>query len=116
MRRSGTSAKKMGRPRSFDEGTALDAAMRLFWERGYEGTSMADLTKAMGLNAPSIYAAFGDKKSLFRLAAQRYADGPAQYQAKALREPTLGGVIQALFRNTIEFLNDSGHPSGCMTL
>jgi AcrR family transcriptional regulator len=116
MRQSGKTLKKMGRPRGFDEGAALDAAMRLFWERGYEGTSMADLTKAMGLNPPSIYAAFGDKKSLFALAAKRYAEGPAQYQARALSEPTLREVILALFRNTVEFLTDSGHPSGCMTL
>jgi AcrR family transcriptional regulator len=116
MRQSGKTLKKMGRPRGFDEGAALDAAMRLFWERGYEGTSMADLTKAMGLNPPSIYAAFGDKKSLFTLAAKRYAEGPAQYQARALSEPTLREVILALFRNTVEFLTDSGHPSGCMTL
>jgi AcrR family transcriptional regulator len=116
MRQSGKTLKKMGRPRGFDEEAALDAAMRLFWERGYEGTSMADLTRAMGLNPPSIYAAFGDKKSLFALAAKRYAEGPAQYQARALSEPTLREVILALFRNTVEFLTDSGHPSGCMTL
>lgn len=116
MRQSGKTMKKMGRPRGFDEGAALDAAMRLFWERGYEGTSMADLTKAMGLNPPSIYAAFGGKKSLFALAGKRYAEGPGQYQARALSEPTLREVIRALFRNTVEFLTDSGHPSGCMSL
>jgi AcrR family transcriptional regulator len=117
MRRSGKETeKKMGRPISFDKEAALDAAMRAFWERGYEGTSIARLTEAMGLNPPSIYAAFGDKKSLFQLAAERYADGPAQYQAKALREPSLEGVIKALFRNTVEFLTDPGHPAGCMTL
>jgi AcrR family transcriptional regulator len=116
MRQSGKTMKKMGRPRGFDEEAALDAAMRLFWERGYEGTSMADLTKAMGLNPPSIYAAFGGKKSLFALAAKRYAEGPGQYQARALSEPTLREVIRALFRNTVEFLTDSGHPSGCMSL
>ncbi|HTV55208.1 MAG TPA: TetR/AcrR family transcriptional regulator [Terriglobia bacterium] len=109
-------AKKMGRPRGFDEEVALDAAMKLFWERGYEGTSMADLKKAMGLTPPSIYAAFGDKKSLFELAAKRYAEGPAQYQARALLKPTLREVILALFQNTIEFLTEPGHPSGCMTL
>ncbi len=116
MRQSSKTAKKMGRPRSFDEQAALDAAMRLFWERGYEGTSMADLTKAMNLSPPSIYAAFGDKMALFQAAAKRYAEGPGQYQAKALRESTLKEVIQALFRNSVEFLNDPDYPSGCMTL
>jgi AcrR family transcriptional regulator len=77
---------------------------------------MADLTKVMDLNPSSIYAAFGDKKSLFELAAKRYAEGPAQYQARALSEPTLREVILALFRNTVEFLTESGHPLGCMTL
>jgi AcrR family transcriptional regulator len=116
MGQSGESVKKMGRPIGFDKEAALDAAMKAFWERGYEGTSIADLTEVMGLNPPSIYAAFGDKKTLFQLAAKRYAEGPAQYQAKALRKPTLGGVIRALFRNTVEFLTDPEHPSGCMTL
>jgi AcrR family transcriptional regulator len=109
-------AKKMGRPRSFDEEAALDVAMRLFWERGYEGASMADLAKAMKLSPPSIYAAFGDKMALFQAAAKRYADGPGQYQAKALGEATLNEVIRALFRNTVAFLNDSRLPSGCMTM
>ena len=116
MSQSVKTAKKMGRPRGFDENVALDAAMNLFWERGYEGTSMAELSKEMDLTPPSIYAAFGDKKSLFRLAAKRYAAGPAQYQAKALLEPTLREVIFALFRNTVEFLTEPGHPAGCMTL
>ncbi len=116
MSMSKESVSKMGRPRGFDEDGALDAAMRLFWERGYEGTSMADLTKAMDLNPSSIYAAFGDKKSLFKLAAKRYAEGPAQYQARALSEQTLREVILALFRNTVEFLTEPGHPLGCMTL
>jgi AcrR family transcriptional regulator len=108
-------AKKMGRPIGFDKEAALDAAMRAFWERGYEGTSIAHLVSVMGLNPPSIYAAFGDKMALFQAAAKRYAEGPAQYQAKALREPTLKEVIRTLFGNTIEFLNDSSFPSGCMT-
>jgi AcrR family transcriptional regulator len=116
MKQNEKIVKKMGRPRGFDKEAALDAAMRLFWKTGYEGTSMADLTKAMNLSPPSIYAAFGDKMALFQAAAERYAEGPGQYQAKALREPTLRGVIQALFRNTVEFLNDSSYPPGCMTL
>jgi AcrR family transcriptional regulator len=116
MRQNEKIAKKMGRPIGFDKEAALDAAMRAFWERGYEGTSIAHLALFMGLNPPSIYAAFGDKMTLFQSAAKRYAEGPGQYQAKALREPTLKAVIQALFRNTVEFLNDSGYPSGCMTL
>jgi len=68
--------------------------MLLFGERGYEGTSMADLTQAMGLNPSSIYAAFGDKHALFQLAVKRYMEMRAQYAGKALEEPTLGGGLQ----------------------
>jgi AcrR family transcriptional regulator len=107
---------KMGRPIGFDKDAALEAAMLLFWERGYEGTSMADLTQAMGLNPSSIYAAFGDKHALFSLAVERYMKTRAQYATKALEAPTLKRVIRALFDNTIAFLTTPGHPPTCMTL
>ena len=107
---------KTGRPINFDKDAALEAAMLLFWERGFEGTSMADLTQAMGLSPSSIYAAFGDKHALFALAAKRYLENPAQYAARALAEPTLKGVVRALFENTVEFLTTPGHPPTCMSL
>jgi AcrR family transcriptional regulator len=107
---------KTGRPISFDKDAALEAAMLLFWQRGYEGTSMADLTQAMGLNPSSIYAAFGDKHALFQLAVKRYMKMRAQYAGKALEEPTLEKVIRALFDSTVAFLTMPGHPPTCMTL
>jgi AcrR family transcriptional regulator len=107
---------KTGRPIGFDKDAALEAAMMLFWERGYEGTSMADLTQAMGLNPSSIYAAFGDKHALFQLAVKRYLEMRAQYAGKALEAPTLEKVIRALFDSTIAFLTTPGHPPTCMTL
>jgi AcrR family transcriptional regulator len=107
---------KTGRPISFDKDAALEAAMLLFWERGYEGTSMADLTQAMGLNPSSIYAAFGDKNALFQLAVRRYMEMRAQYAVKALEEPTLEKVVRTLFHNTVAFLTTPGHPPTCMTL
>jgi AcrR family transcriptional regulator len=107
---------KTGRPIGFDKDAALEAAMLLFWQRGYEGTSMADLTQAMGLNPSSIYAAFGDKHALFQLAVKRYMEMRAQYADKALEEPTLEKVVRALFDNTIAFLTMPGHPARCMTL
>jgi AcrR family transcriptional regulator len=107
---------RTGRPISFDRDAALEAAMLLFWERGYEGTSMSDLTQAMGLNPSSIYAAFGDKRALFSLAVKRYMESRAQYATKALEEPTLDKVIRALFDNTVVFLTTPGHPPTCMTL
>jgi len=74
-----TGTGKTGRPISFDKDAALEAAMLLFWERGFEGTSMGDLTQAMGLNPSSIYAAYGDKHALFSLAVRRYLETRAQY-------------------------------------
>src|ERR1700742_1530749 len=111
-----TRKRKTGRPIGFDKGAALEAAMLLFWERGFEGTSMADLTHAMGLSPSSIYAAFGDKHVLFSLAVKRYVASRAQYAAKALEEPTLEKVIHALFDSTVAFLTTPGHPPTCMTL
>jgi AcrR family transcriptional regulator len=107
---------KTGRPINFDKDAALEAAMLLFWERGYEGTSMTDLTQAMGLSPSSIYAAFGGKHALFALAVKRYMDSRAQYATKALEESTLEKVIRALFDNTVAFLTMPGHPPTCMTL
>jgi AcrR family transcriptional regulator len=107
---------KTGRPINFDRDAALEAAMLLFWERGYEGTSMADLKKAMGLNPSSIYAAFGDKHALFQLVVKRYIEKRAIYAGKALEEPTLEKFIRALFSNTVAFLTTPGHPPTCMTL
>jgi AcrR family transcriptional regulator len=69
------SGKAGGRPRIFDEGTALGQAMRVFWKKGYEGASLADLTKAMGLHPPSLYRAFGDKEKLFWKVMERYGEG-----------------------------------------
>jgi AcrR family transcriptional regulator len=107
---------KTGRPISFEKDAALEAAMLLFWERGYEGTSMADLTQKMGLSPSSIYGAFGDKQALFSLAVKRYMDSRAKYATRALEEPTLEKVIRALFDNTVAFLTTPGHPPSCMTL
>lgn len=115
-KRMKTGNGKTGRPISFDKDAALEAAMLLFWEHGYEGTSMAELTQAMGLNPSSIYAAFGDKHALFSIAVKHYMDSRAQYAVKALEEPTLKRVIRALFNNTVAFLTTTGHPPTCMTL
>ena len=66
----------MGRPREFDVDKALDLALQVFWRKGYEGASMADLTETMGITKPSLYSAFGNKEELFRKALDRYVDGP----------------------------------------
>jgi AcrR family transcriptional regulator len=103
-----------GRPRQFDTDKALDAALLLFWRHGYEGTSLAALTRAMGVNVPSLYAAFGNKETLFRKALQRYLQNPASYLPKALREPTARRAVQKLFRGAINMVLNPRHPDGCM--
>lgn len=103
-----------GRPRTFDVDQALDEALRLFWRRGYEGTTLADLTRAMGIERPSLYAAFGNKQSLFRRALQRYTDGPAAYVRAALEAPTARRVVEGLLRGAIDLLTDERQPRGCL--
>ncbi len=108
------SSGRTGRPRSFDLEKALDAAMLVFWRKGYEGACLSDLTKAMGINRPSLYAAFGDKETLFRKALDRYAEGPSAYVRDALKQPTARAVTQELLRGAADLLTDPHHPSGCL--
>jgi AcrR family transcriptional regulator len=110
-----TSAK-LGRPRAFSEEAALDAAMRVFWDKGYEGASLTDLTQAMGINRPSLYATFGDKEALFLRAMEQYTNGPGHYLWAALEEPTAYAVIEALLRGTVKLLADPRNPRGCFSV
>lgn len=103
-----------GRPRSFDVQKALDHALEVFWRKGYEGTSLADLTKAMGINRPSLYAAFGNKESLFRRVLDRYVEGPAGYVAQALAEPTARAVAERLLHGAIDLTSNPSSPRGCL--
>jgi AcrR family transcriptional regulator len=105
---------RSGRPCGFDKGEALEAAMRVFWEKSYEGATLTELTEAMGVNRSSMYAAFGDKESLFTLTVARYAAGPVSYMQEALKQPTLRSVVEALLRGTAEFLGASSNPRGCL--
>jgi AcrR family transcriptional regulator len=107
---------KMGRPRGFDEDAALEAAMRVFWEKSYEGATMADLTKAMGMNRSSIYAAFGDKESLFHRIMERYREGRMSYMRQALAQRSLREVVARLIYGTAEFLSTPGNPRGCLSI
>src|ERR1700731_1030751 len=107
-------SKAVGRPRSFDTGKALDRAVDVFWRKGYEGTSLSDLTKAMGINRPSLYAAFGDKENLFRRVLDHYAEGPASYSHAALAEPTSRAVVERLLYGTADMLTAPRNPHGCL--
>src|SRR6266571_4767093 len=107
-------AMPVGRPRAFDIDKALDRALRVFWRKGYEGATLSDLTKAMGINRPSLYAAFGNKEDLFRKALDRYAQGPAAYVREALSKPTARAVAQALLGGTVDLLTDPRNPHGCL--
>jgi AcrR family transcriptional regulator len=103
-----------GRPREFDAEKALDAALFLFWRRGYEGTSLAALSDAMGINMPSLYASFGNKEKLFHKALGRYLQRPASYLPKALTEPTARRAAEKLFRGAIDMVMQRSHPDGCL--
>jgi AcrR family transcriptional regulator len=107
---------RMGRPRGFDEDAALEAAMRVFWEKSYEGATMADLTEAMGINRSSLYAAFGDKESVFHWVMERYREGPFSHIWQALAQPSLREVVAGLIHGTAEFLSTPGNPRGCLSI
>jgi AcrR family transcriptional regulator len=103
----------VGRPRNFDVDKALDRALAVFWRKGYEGTSLPDLTKAMGINRPSLYAAFGNKEALFRRAIVRYSEGPAAHAREALAEPTARKVVERLLLGGIDLVASPRRPRGC---
>jgi AcrR family transcriptional regulator len=107
-------SRPAGRPRSFDTGKALDRALNVFWRKGYEGASLSDLTKAMGINRPSLYAAFGDKEKLFRKVLDRYAEGPASFSEAALQESTSRAVVERLLYGTADLLTSPQNPHGCL--
>jgi len=109
-----TISRPRGRPRSFDVGKAVDRALDVFWRKGYEGASLSDLTRAMRINRPSLYAAFGDKETLFRKALDRYSSGPGAYGTEALNEPTAHAAIERLLRCAADSLTDPHHPRGCL--
>lgn len=93
---------------------ALTAALRVFWSKGYEGASLTDLTEAMGITRPSLYAAFGNKESLFRKALDLYEREKLDYMAQALEAPTARGVAERLLRGTYAMQANEWDPKGCL--
>ena len=106
----------MGRPREFDVDKALDLALQVFWRKGYEGASMADLTETMGITKPSLYSAFGNKEELFRKALDRYVDGPGGYFQVALAKPTIRAVVEHLLYEGAIAVTGPDHPPGCLAV
>ncbi len=102
-----------GRPPEFDRAVALQAAMLVFWRYGYEGSSLTQLTEAMGISRPTLYASFGDKVSLFREAVIAYTSLRAQAYTEAMNLPTARGVAEAWLRLTGGVTRSPGAPSGC---
>ena len=102
-----------GRPREFDVEVALGAALRVFWTKGYEGASLTDLTEAMQITRPSLYAAFGNKEALFKQALDLYETEKLSYVGAALAAPTARGVASFLLYGAIDTVT-GGDCRGCM--
>jgi AcrR family transcriptional regulator len=105
-----------GRPRGFDVDEALDTAVEVFWRRGFEGASLSELSTAMGINKPSVYAAFGDKAQLFQSALRRYVDRNMGYVTDALEQPTARSCAQAFLTGNARAVTMPGRPAGCLSV
>jgi AcrR family transcriptional regulator len=110
------SRPSLGRPRAFDIERALDRALLVFWERGYEGTSLSDLTKAIGINRPSLYAAFGNKEALFRKALDLYVEKTVAFVLDAINEPAARQFAERLLHSAADMVTDPHNPPGCLTV
>lgn len=104
----------IGRPRGFDVDQALERAMVVFWREGYDGVSLSELARAMGITKTSLYAAFGDKEQLFRRALERYAEGPGSYAVGALTAPTAREVAHAYLTGAVHASTRPDCPAGCL--
>ena len=111
---SGCAPTCRGRPREFCVDQALAQALRVFWEKGYDGTSLNDLTEAMGITRPSLYAAFGNKEALFRKALDLYETEKLAYIRQAMDQPTARGVAEVMLRGSVDNVTSSNEPHGCM--
>jgi AcrR family transcriptional regulator len=106
----------MARPREFDEDEVLHAALHLFWEKGYEGTSLSDLMAAMGLTKSSLYKAFGSKEALFWRVIERYQRDFLDFRHDALAEPTPRRIAERLLDGIAELHSGAVNPVGCLEL
>jgi AcrR family transcriptional regulator len=106
----------MARPPEFDRAEALTEALHLFWERGYDRTSIRDLTGVMGISAPSLYNAFGGKKELYAEAVAEYERSPAVVVGQAVGEPTARDFVEKLLEAAVREYGSDEHPRGCFVI
>jgi AcrR family transcriptional regulator len=106
----------LGRPRAFDTEQALEQAMKVFWRLGYEGASLSALTKAMGINSPSLYAAFGSKEGLFKAVLDHYEARRRRCMDQIMCEPTARGTAERLLYGLVDLVTDPEEPPGCLFL
>ena len=104
----------MGRPREFDADVALDRAMEVFWRHGYEGATIAQLTEAMGINPPSLYACFGNKEGLLKAALDRYTQLRGVWMDEVVAAPTARDVAERMLMGIAEKQTDPANPPGCL--
>ena len=104
----------MGRPREFDAETALDQAMEVFWRHGYEGATIAELTEAMGINPPSLYACFGNKEGLLKAALDRYTKLRGVWMDEVVAAPTARDVAERMLMGIADKQTDPANPPGCL--
>lgn len=106
----------IGRPREFDPDEVLEQAMTLFWEHGYDGVSISDLTAATGVNRRSLYAAFGCKERLFAESVDHYMAGPGAFVGAAMTQPSAWDVAHAMTHGAVDAYTDPDRPRGCMVV
>src|SRR5579871_3401261 len=112
---SQNAARPRGRPRSFDERYALEKAIQVFWSKGYDGVTIDDLVAGMGVGRPSLYAVFGDKRTLFLRVLRAYAETKGAGAAKALLSPTaLRDSLASFLRHAVESATEEGSAVGCL--
>ncbi|MBR0813476.1 TetR/AcrR family transcriptional regulator [Bradyrhizobium diazoefficiens] len=104
----------MGRPREFDADIALDQAMEVFWRHGYEGATIAQLTEAMGINPPSLYACFGNKEGLLKAALDRYSKLRGSWMDEVVAAATARDVAERMLMGIADKQTDPANPPGCL--
>jgi AcrR family transcriptional regulator len=110
-----TTPRRRGRPRAFDRSAALETAMLLFWRQGYEGTSIAQLSESIGINAPSLYAAYGSKENLYRESLQLYLGGMGDIGVASLEDaPSAREGVLRVLKEAARAFTRPGYPAGCM--